>query len=320
VQELGSKVADDEWAIIQQLGALTAAADGDEESFRHLLQVVKDNRKLRRGRSKRDRTQRGVVRPDERSKALARIAASFAGRYRDVQRWRSASLGSQLLEPSEVASWIEEQAKRQGQPTRYEIVPIDAEGRLNPRMVGRRRIGETFFEEISYRSADGEPRRVPIREGCPLFGLKHVSALVARQFHWVEEDAVVFVLSGAAPPPRYGRWQAIETQEVGVGVSPGLGMIHLEVAPHMSAKRVSKLYKEARKKAFDGRQPRAIGKLQADLAVFAGERNDGSRTLADLHREWNRGRRNGRYPDVRVFRRAVKEAYERVTGTPLRWR
>jgi len=255
---------------------------------------------------------------DHRHEALARILAADAAQAPEVQAFRREALRGRLLKPERVAAWLERQAKREGRPTVWARVPLDAEGRL-PRKVPAGTRAEV--ESLDSPTADGRVTSRAIAAGGTLARLKGLAGRLGREYGWREAYAVAFVVSGLVPPYPSARWRLRPRLDI-----PALARIELDVSPRLPPARVAELYRRAREAGpggpdalgLRGQRLRSVGEEAAELAVFVHRINDG-RSWEEALKAWNAAHPEWRKPSVPAFCRAAREAFERVVGARLEW-
>jgi len=190
-----------------------------------------------------------TVPADHRHEALARIVAAEAARDPEVQAFRREVLRGRLLRPERVAAWVERQAERDGQPTVWVRVPLDARGRLPRQAPDAGRSVETIEYPLDsgragpvptlagsggagvfrFWSRSGRVGSRPIASRGRLERLRGVASALGRSFGWPESDAVAFVLSGAIPPCPAVRWGLDSYLRL-----PSLSRVRLELSPRLS--------------------------------------------------------------------------------------
>ena len=146
-----------------------------------------------------------------RLQILSELTARQAAAEKSVITFRQQHLSERLLEREEVVEWITKQASLDGPASRYLRIPIP-DGYVPARCDGRifteppLTISDTtsatqiHIEVLCYTAPDDQwVRRIPVRHGGTLDGLRVVSNSLARRYSWQEALATNFVLTGVSP-------------------------------------------------------------------------------------------------------------------------
>jgi hypothetical protein len=293
------------WGYLDDEGTVELALEGPTP----VEDIADKFEALARARERANGTEADrAIGPDARMLALADIMAIEAARLPAVQEFRSQVLRGRLLKPERIAAWMERQARKDGDPTRWEVV---SPGAPDARPVASQ---SSFFEFLPYASPDvSQTIHKPVRAGGVLAELKGIAIALARRYSWTEELAVRFVLTGGIPLNR-----ARYTTTSG-GPYLAARMIELQVSPRLSPREVGGVFSAARRSVLGpSTRDRAITAARAELGVFGTGVNDG-RSWLDAMTAWNRAHQERPYSDVRLFTRDVRQAYKRITGMDLPW-
>lgn len=228
--------------------------------------------------------------------ALAQFAAAEARRLPAVVEFRRKALRGKLVQPAEVAGWVEQRGIAPGRP------------------------GPSTPLWISYPG----PRHalsVRVRARSVLARLRDLATELAEAFRWSEAGAVAFVLSDYAPRIILARRSYRD------GPNPPFTAHYvLDVHPSLSGRQVAKAYELVRGKTRGHLRARATGRRPwPTLAAFAASTNDG-RPWREAMEAWNAGPARGRpswsYPEHRVgtFIRDARAAYRNLVGSEIVWK
>jgi hypothetical protein len=264
---------------------------------------------------------------DMRLSTLASIIAMEAGRFRAVQDFRHAYLGTELLDPAKVAAWIRKKAPAEGAPAAGAALEFPGEGGVCS---------------------------VRVPSGGVLDALTRVSRLLQTTYDWSQPQAVLFVLTGECVPIAKARVTLRRVRPF-----TALSRITIDVDPRTSPRRLERIYSTARLELREGGD-RDISEKHACLALFAAEQGLRAasspeiatlsvrpldtltggkarmRMVVDLSSEtpppaisaprwaallpiWNRDHPDWAYTNVNCvkdFGRDVRAAWTRVTGQP----
>ena len=271
--------------------------------------TVRRHRSLRRLKSKPGPPP-GTV--DYRFWARSEVFALEASRSSDVTSFRNTQLPAGLLDPNDVAKWIEDRLEREGAPDVWLTVrEQDLRGEL------RRLDVEGFrrsVQEISWTEPESEGvRRRAINSNRTLAQLRSISARLTRRYGWQRAAATTFVLAGVTPPALRLSWTANDRwpwrrarQTIALEIS--LDVAPTEVAAHYRRLRNEMLQDEPK--------TRSLSEPQASLAVFAA-RNRPGRTWKQVRLAWNRAHPEKQYPDDARFTKECRESFKRVIGEDI---
>lgn len=283
------------------------------------------------------------VGPDARSDALAQIAAYAALRYEwHIRGFRQTHLHGGLVPTGEIATWVEEQAAREGSPgASYLRMPIADDRQLELLIAGDRAQGyarllaaeaervaadleaevpESFFA-APHRLAYGVPgqraKSIAIRGDGVLAELRSLTGEpfgLHGHVPWSEFEAVAFILSGWVPP--------LPKASVGIRFAHGyyasLSRLRLEVDPRLTPREVGQLYNRWRARFLQGRD-RPMDEKHLALAVFTEQtRHDGA-SWSTLRESWNSEHPEWAFavdedPFAKRFALECRTAWSRVTG------
>lgn len=286
---------------------------------------------------------REVADEGARARALSEVLARALCGICGVDAFRAQVLGGKLLSLSELASWVKDQAAREGPVSpQYVTIPAPFGERLEWLVTGDVAIYAAWLAERARRVAhDAESelpvpvttgslvlhygRRLPeegqiqIRGDGVLAQLKEVVSGIkgiARFTGWSERAAVSFVLCGVVPTlPR-------ASVAVSYGAYPAAARVELTLSTNMSPKEVAALYQEARQSQREVLE-RAMDDKHLALALLADEAIGSDLTWKELRRRWNRSHPEWRYlaakdPDARRFATRARRAWSQVTGESWR--
>lgn len=304
-------VTDDEWVYLDESGHVDDAlcyADEDAQLdfLREALRPVEGKLAARSGRTRPKRLSEGSLRPDGRLRALTRINAAKAGKRDDVLAFRREVLRGRLVKRDRVEAWLKRREAEQKSATVYgrnvRIGPDDRPLLDTP-------VKDWDVPAIAGPTSTGT--RFKVNADGPLGRLKALCGVLSRDFGWSEWQGVLFVLTGAPPPASRASYSAVQ----GFGGAPD--RITLDIVATTPAAAVKRLYERARR-ALQKKPGQALQDKHAELAAYVAGVNDG-RTWEDAQESFNRAHPEWAYDDVHPFRRDARQAYKRVTGTPLEW-
>jgi len=227
---------------------------------------------------------------NERADGIARLQAIEANELPEVVAFRRQVLRGRLLQDSvhksNVASWIEREAKKQKPPLGAQTLAY-------------------------FRPLESQIYEIRVQEDGKLGRLREVVSSLVERYGWLPAHAVRFVLTGHDPQA----FSSLVT--INRGASPAADRIVLTLSPWVSPQEVARIYSEAR--AAVRKPMRDVIPLTVELAVFAAQRNDG-RPWREVMIEWNR--RFPRHPrrEVKRFTRDCREAYRKIMGERLAWK
>jgi hypothetical protein len=278
--------------------------------------------------------------PDQRGVALSKILAVEAAEEPDVIKFREQFLGGKTLTWDEAISWIEEQHRKDGRPTKWVSLPIPKNidicvsditlnwlNEITKTSPKERRLWSVSYEVklLEYVLPESPwVQHIPIAMNGTLDHLRLVSERLAKKYKWQPAAATIFILAGVL----YVMPKARITTKTNM-YYPALSSISIELLPSVPVNEISKLYANARKKLLGPgrRDPAITQKWRAELAVFVAEHNDG-RSWRDVMELWNKKhpvspsgeRRAGQaYENPSTFARDGRQAYEKITGKRLMW-
>jgi hypothetical protein len=271
-----------------------------------------------------------VVPPDNRTRAVEKIAALEAARLPDVQAFRKDVLKGKLLGNVEsAAKWIQRQSKKEGLPEGWLETKISFFHHVPPNhafTLGDNGSDSLIFvtvlklDNLEVLSPHGW---TPIKPDGILGRLKSVAVWLSASFPaWGEQWATTFILTGCVPPINRGHVSTFES-----GNLPPTGRIQLNVDPRLSPREVAELFAEARKRMLgESFRDKSISDKHLELAVFAAEHCRGSEVDASwdsLRLTWNEiistEHSDWIYEGVETwnFSKDVLRAWERVSGLKL---
>jgi hypothetical protein len=163
---------------------------------------------------------------------------------------------------------------------------------------------------------------LPVRLGSALSELKRVSMHLEQSLGLTASDWAWFVLTGVPPEP------SMPSASVRPGPCPALDMIQINIGPNTGRDEVAQILLRSKKRLVALEQELSGSKFtfgqkitdtRIRLAMVAAQLNDG-RTWDEARLEWNE-----RYPQETIgpdehFSRDAREAYQRITGKPFRWK
>lgn len=259
-----------------------------------------------------------------RLQILSDLTARQAAAEKSVITFRQQHLSEGLLEREEVVDWITKQASLDGPASRYLRIPIP-DGYVPVRCDGRilteppLTVSDTTsatqieIEVLSYASPDDQwVRRIPVRHGGTLDGLRVVSNSLARRYSWQEAQATNFVLTGISP--------SLSSSRGGIRMvlnQPISSRITMEIDPTLTPGEVAQRYRNLRAPLI-GSRFRSMSEKHLRLAKFYGGHKEEGTTWATLMTRWNHGEgRDWRYSRFETFARDCKQAWERLMGRDL---
>jgi hypothetical protein len=214
--------------------------------------------------------------PISRVGALSRVLATDAERIDEVRDWRERELLKGLLERDDCARWILEQHE-QPEPG-------------------------SDFVWLAYAPPGAQRvHRVPVDRAGPLGQLAKIADDLADIYGWQDQQAAMFVLSGAIPIV-----SPIRVRTVRKGPIFAASRIILEVDPWTDPREVANAYRRTRRDESNNQRYRPLGERALNLAAFVAEHYE--ETDAERLAAWNRAYPDWKYPDLRSFGRASREA------------
>ena len=254
----------------------------------------------------------GRLSRSKRQEAISLLLAADADEDAQVEMFRKTALGDRLLRAAEIEPWIQQQASRDGPPTRWVRVPIPRENRLTAEPAGfsitpaltiagtERPIGFAL-ESLDYGvPEDNWSRCIPVALGGTLGQLRLISEELANSYGWQKAQAVLFVLTGATPIVEI---LSVEAHE---HTLPALSRLVLTVDPFLPASEVNRRYTAARSKLFENGQL-AVRHRDLALAKFVSAKSEG-RLLSERLNAWNAKYPKWRYRDGAAFEAACSGA------------
>ena len=259
-----------------------------------------------------------------RLQILSDLTARQAAAEESVITFRQQHLSEGLLEREEVVEWITTQASVDGPASRYlkipipdGYVPVRCDGRIftEPGLTISDTTSATQIEMVllSYASPDDQwVRRIPVRHGGTLDGLRVVSNSLARRYSWQEAQATNFVLTGISP--------SLSSSQGGIRMvlnQPISSRITMEIDPTLTPGEVAQRYKNLRAPLV-GARFRSMSEKHLRLAKFYGGHKPEDTTWTTLMNRWNHGEgRDWMYNRFETFARDCKQAWERLMGWDL---
>ena len=350
---LGHRPRRDIWQDLISSGYVAAVARG-RWTFEHLLAQYRHKDEIyRRTRQARRPAPQREIGPDERSAALSELVTlTIDALIPAVRGFRERHLGSGLLEPEQIAAWIEAQAEREGAPAAaYLVVPLAKEHSYRHyildgpsrteyadwlaaeaervRADAAAELPRGWAEEqlrLRYYSPEEKLKIVRIRGDGLLAELKHIARFVSgpKPFTgWSEEQAVTYILADRVPR------QARARARLRYSIVPAASRVDLEVSLRLAPQEVASLYGELRR-SFGEERDREMDERHLALALL-GQQSLWRGALAELSWPERRERWNERYPQwryatkdpaARAFALAVRSAWSRLSGDqwPRAWR
>jgi hypothetical protein len=304
---IGGRLSDDAWRAIvaSELPSLSDFSVGD------LRDLIRDLRDLAQrqadvfpiGARSTERVRRDVTLErdeellDPRWQAVAEILALEAEEDDGVRCWRDQHLPDGLCDPAVIDDLIRELAWQEVHET------------------SRAKEAVSFGEVLDYRSAEGELRRwIGVGPVGPLHDLRLIARRLAEEFHWVEADAVTFVLTDS-PPPFFAISIRLRIDERAV-----TSRVLLDADPRVSPSTIAEAFEWARRcEAFDDiaipKRLRSVHPKLARLAVFLA-RDDGQ-SWRERREHWNAAEPTEHYGTEREFARDARRAWFAVMGEKL---
>lgn len=290
-------------------------ASGDDEAVSRLAENWDQFKEIGR------RSSGSAVGPkvdDPRWEALGEILATRASRDGDVVRFRKDHLGSRLIEPGRVESWIKETALSDGAPTTWIRVALGDGDRLESvesALAANRVPPENEF--LVYRVPKSRwTHSLPVRDGGALWQLRRTARRVTAGFGWPEAVSSTFVLTDEAPerPFTFGY-----TEHLGE-IVPAADWVELRVNPRaVSPEDLAAAYRLIRSNIIGGgkgkRRVRRLTPKSARLAVFWEKTEGEGMSTVKRRAEWNRRYPEWMYPDPGTnFGRDGRTAHRNVVG------
>lgn len=315
---MGKPLLDKEWAVLwkQHGGAVQSKELDFSQLSEHAWDLVGLRPRLYKGRPPEFLNDvRGRVR--NREEAMSVLIAQAAGRDRFVIDFRESVLKDRLLRREDVGTWIKEQGKRDGRPSRWVEIALPpkawAESFKKPYGITLHpRPGDSYNQKLLEYLIPGDDfiRRVPVASEGVLHKLRRVGNMLADRSKWWPAEATIFILTGSAP-----RLPAIRTTAHHATNQPLRIVLDIDAAT--TPRMVADTYRGARKAVLGGRgqrRPRALTEKHLQLAVFLGDRPEGE-SWRDRWKAWNgMVKKDWRYypEQIRNFQRDARQALERL--------
>ena len=241
-----------------------------------------------------------------RLQILSELTARQAAAEKSVITFRQQHLSERLLEREEVVEWITKQASVDGPASRYLRIPIP-DGYVPARCDGRifteppltisvtTSATQIDIEVLCYASPDDQwVRRIPVRHGGTLDGLRVVSNSLARRYSWQGSPSNQL---------RVDRRQPIAVQLSGWNPNalnqPISSRITMEIDPTLTPGEVAQRYRNIRTRLI-GARFRSMSEKHLRLAKFYGGHKEEGTTWVTLMTRWNHG--EGRDWEVQQIR------------------
>jgi hypothetical protein len=204
-------------------------------------------------------------------RALAALLADEATQSSPVVGFREEILHGELLQPSAIRTWVEQQHEKD-------------------RSVGRKLARRTTAADVILF---GREDKHPIFPGGTLYRLLMVAQYLERAYGWQNRAATNFVLVGNVPAIPATR--STYTKHFRY---PRLSRITLEIDPSVGPRQVMEEYRRVRAR-FIQRRTRRIGVRSAEVVLFHLEhsKKHPSATWKEEMETWNRKHRS--QPDFR---------------------
>ena len=244
---------------------------------------------------------------------LSRLLAKEAAEREDVRSFRQQVLGGQLLKPVQVERWILGRQPKEG-GSEGMVLRIEAPAGIEFARAFRLKSPITVRETIGgeWRTLDYATPGVahvkavatPATKG-DLARLRFLSEDLAKQYHWQQAQATVFVLTGQIPvvpsfrPSVENRW-------------PGPRRITLDIDLILSPKDLAARYARVRQQLRPEKaRRRELSQKHLTLALFITAR-PGDEPWAKRFKAWNMKYPRWKYSAESNFRRDASRAVERV--------
>lgn len=242
-----------------------------------------------------------------------------------VQAFRHHVLPGRLLTEEEADRWLLDHAQS-AETHAIAAVPRDSVWGWDG--LGRASVHESewaVYGHVAYLSghATDWPKETQVR-GEPnesdrvLDFLSCVCDILVERYAWSRgpyDRVGRFVLTGTPPPLSKGQIGRLINNRF-----PEASVFIMHVMPSTSPRQVMEMYSSYRRAVTHAdKRHRKLTKERAALALFIAERSDG-RTWEEAMKGWNAKGETLTYSDVRAFSRDAREAYARITGTPLAWK
>ncbi len=255
----------------------------------------------------------GKIGPDNAGEVLAEIMTMDAARDPYVTKFRRFVLKDTLLSEDGAGDLLD---KLQRASSRAELhygslwqMRASFQG---PWMRANAQASWIALHDLMARVEKDGMDRLSADDGLDL--ILGVCDLLMEVYGWTRRDAAYFLLTGKKPAAFNIRYGYIER-----GAFPRASTFLFEVSIRCTPQQLREKYNQLRRMIKNARY-RSLDPRSTELALFAAQHNDG-RTWGDLMEAWNQSRPADRYKpeSLRRFTRDCREAYRRVTGTPLNW-
>ena len=248
------------------------------------------------------------------AEALRHYLARQAATLPEVQQFRDAEMGGDLLTPEQAEDFLraeelegvsEEELSEAPSYASYYAVHLDGLSReeLKSLMIPSRRGGY-----LSEKSAFYEERRgIWLREET--MDLGELSLWLASAYPWEPEDAAWFILTGEPP----------EVVSLNLSYRPARKVFTLAFAPWISEETLRRAYRKARDRVYGDEDNRQPGAKALAVLRFVRERTPWEKTpkWTELMTEWNEDADTPprwRFKDVPHFRKTYLRTERRVAG------
>lgn len=302
-------------------GELVAALDAAARRYRRLEEL----RTAPRPKNANTAPSRSELPGDEILAILSAIMATDAAQSPFVQAFRHHVLSDRLLTEEEAGQWHVKHAET-ARTHAWARGPSDSLWRWDG--LARTDVDESewaVYGHVAYltgRAADwpkamqglGEPNE----SDRILDFLNCVCDILVERYGWSRgpyDRVARFVLTGTPPPLSKGHIGTLVNRRF-----PEASLFIIHVLPSTSPREVMEMYSSYRRAVTHAdKRHRKLMVERATLALFIAQQNDG-RTWEAGMKGWNARGESLTYSDVRAFSRDAREAYARITGTPLAWK
>jgi hypothetical protein len=301
----GASVTDAEWADLEELGHVDEARDCEDDGFVgafHRLQTIRARFGSDHALTPRsEMAEEGGVIPDRtdlgpgRRFALSVLLALEAAQDTQVKWFRQTHLEGHLLAWGDIDAWIRARVQR---PTIY--LEVDLPPRANaglpadgrplidpPGVLGEPVAGSpaASVRTLSYgRPGAKWADHVATTVGSVLDALRRICENLIGRYHWNDDQATVFVLTGMVP------LVAKINHEVSSNfMYPALSRISLDIDPTCTPGEVADHYKQVREQLLP-RRYRSLSSKHTELVVFVARRRAANtrEPWAAVMGAWNR--------------------------------
>lgn len=318
---LDNPLRDEEWKMLEEDTYIAGIFKG-AVTTRHIADKVRQRRRVYEVRTSKALPQIRIE-SSGRLKALSALVAQEVAKDEEVQAFRSEVLDNKLLILTQVETWLNEQAEKDGLPSWWLTIRVPESfveeeieyqnsswvSPLEVKIPNFRVINGFEFRFLFYEVPD-EPsvKKIPTCAGGVLDKLRKLCERLSKQYGWIEVQATTFVLTGEAPPIT-DITHSLKEREL-----PSLTRIVLEIDPTLSPREVGEYYRKLRQEVLGARH-RDMTDKHLQLAIFASTRlNDG--TWAERMTEWNKTHSSEwEYEDSVQFAHDCILARKRLLGT-----